>query len=408
MLIRLQWALFACALLSFGCSFGCSAPTLATRREAASPAITALQRGQFEEAERLARGGMAADADNPYTRLVRAITRYKKVNQQLMTDGMTLLAQLERGSVNQKYLQTTLLDAEAALAEVDADLAAAGRHEGIALELCLACWEVDWNGNGRIDSRDERLFEIEMDDKGEPLPEGDPRRRPTFRFDDGDVLWARAFVSFERAAIDVLLAYDWSGFNVLGRRRRDMPKKLVIPLADAGRIAAAKQRILEGLAWSDASRVAYLAETDDDREWVPSPRQKNHPMPMPVDKALYETWEGVVKDVRGMIQGDTCLSIAGLVELHRDKQEDQESIKGCIDLGRMLARPKDISLDLAAFDRLFFNARAQASVKELFGEYYSEEKAHSPITGRLLRMKGEIDRGEGEFDRKLRYLLWLN
>ena len=40
--------------------------------------------------------------------------------------------------------------------------------------------------------------------------------------------------------------------------------------------------------------TAYLAETDDDREWVPNPKQQSHPMPLPVDAArigaLERTW----------------------------------------------------------------------------------------------------------------------
>lgn len=36
------------------------------------------------------------------------------------------------------------------------------------------------------------------------------------------------------------------------------------------------------------------------------------------------------------------------------------------------------------------------------------EIAHSPLLGRLQRMKGEIDRGHESLERKLRYLLWLN
>ncbi|MFW5739739.1 MAG: hypothetical protein ACOC1F_05175 [Myxococcota bacterium] len=43
----------------------------------------------------------------------------------------------------------------------------------------------------------------------------------------------------------------------------------MIRLSDKGRVDKAKNHILRGLALSDDARRAYLAETDDEREWVP-------------------------------------------------------------------------------------------------------------------------------------------
>ena len=120
---------------------------------------------------------------------VKDIARAEKINHQLFIDGRTLAAGIATGGINQRYLQSTFAEAEADLAGVEADLAVAARHPGIGLELCLACWEIDWNRNGRVDERDRLLFQIEQDERGEEIHEGDPRRKPTFRFDDGDVAW---------------------------------------------------------------------------------------------------------------------------------------------------------------------------------------------------------------------------
>ena len=186
-------------------------PASTAQHEAAQRAITALQSGSFDRAELLAKEQIAADGANPYARLVRAIARYQRSTLQLALDGRTLtIGGIAGGGLNEKYLRQTFGDAEADLAGVEADLAIAAKRSGLALELCPACWEVDWNGSGRVDDRDRLLLQIEQDDDGRPIPEGDPRRKPTFRFDDGDVAWARAVVSFERAMLDVLLAYDWT------------------------------------------------------------------------------------------------------------------------------------------------------------------------------------------------------
>jgi hypothetical protein len=413
MSIRIGWASCACVLLVNGCSGAAleggrsGPPVSATQQQAAKPAVMALQRGDFDVAERLARERIAVDESNPYPRLVRAITRYERTMRQLALDGRTTVASAaETGTLNQKYLRTTLTDAEGDLARVEDDLAFASKRSGIAMELCLACWEVDWNANGTIDDRDRRLLQIEVDEAGESLPDGDPRRKPTFRFDDGDVAWARAFVSFERAALDVLLAYDWSEVAKLARRRRERPDRIVVRLTDPERIAQAKQRILEGLDHSDAARRAYLAETDDDREWVPSPRQKSHPMPMPVDQRLYDTWEGVVGDVRRIVKGDDGIHLGDLLGLAAERI--RKPPQGYLDVGRMLDHPKDIVFDMRDLKQLLEAEDMERAVTAILGDAYAREMRPSPLPRRLARMKGDIDRNEKELGRKLRYLLWIN
>jgi hypothetical protein len=400
---RIQWALLAGATLSLGCA----SPTLEGRRDAAAPAVTALRQGRFDDAEKLAAERAAADPGDPYSHLVSAITRFKKTNHQLVLDGTTLvIGGLESGTLNQKYLRTAFGDAESELAAVESDLAVAAREPDLAVELCVACWEIDWNGNGRVDDRDRLLFQIEQDELGEPIPEDDPRRKPTFRFDHGDVAWARAFVSFERAALDLALAYDWSEAARIAGGRGERGGKIVMRLLSPERVEQARTRILEGLAQSDQSRRDYLAETDDDREWVPNPRQKNHPIPLPVDQALYDTWEGVVGDVRRLVQGEEGLSAAEVLALVGERPRFPPS--GYLDIGRMLSHPKDIVLDVDALDDLDHERDIEGQLSSVFGEYYVRSMKPSPLPRRLYRMKGEIDKHEGEFDRKLRYLLWVN
>jgi hypothetical protein len=415
-MFRIQWVWAAAAVLSLGCA----SPTLEGRtaaegdrgvatesdRRAAAPAIAALQQGRFDDAEKLARQTTAAQPDNPHARLVGAIARYERAMRQLVLDGRTLVGGLGAGAINQRYLRTALTDAESELAAVEADLAIAAKTPGLSLELCLACWELDWNGSGRVDERDRLLLQIEQDEAGEDIPEDDPRRKPTFRFDEGDIPWARAFVSYQRAALDLLLAYDWTELAGAVLDRGDRPAKIVIRLVDKGRVAQARARILEGLDHSDASRLAYLAETDDDREWVPSPRQKNHPMPLTVDSALYDTWEGVVGDVRRLVSGEEGLFVADLFTLAEERVKRPPT--GYLDIGRMLSRPADIEIDLARIERIGGEKNLDGTLAALLGDRYARGMKPSPLPRRLLRMKAEIEIHEGELDRKLRYLFWLN
>lgn len=400
--------LFALLSLGYLLTPGCGAPAvnLAQQRTDARRAIDALRAGQFDRAGSAAEEVTRKSSQNAYARLVRAITRYKKAMHQLSTDVRTVAfgAVAARG-FNHRYMRSSLTQAEEELAAVERDLAVA-THSGLSVELCLACWEVDWNHNGRIDRMDRWLFQIERDAQGRRIPPDDPRRKPTFRFDVGDVYWARAFVSFQRAALDVLLAYKWTEIDKVFQLVRGQRTTITIRMEKPGLVAEAKRRILEGLSFADKAREAYLAEKDDDREWVPNPRQKSHPLPLPVDDKLYETWEAVVGDLRRLVDGDEGLSVEKVAQLG-DHRWDKPP-KGYIDIGRMLSRPKDIVLRLDELKKLESAADVERALKSVLGDYYVRRMRASPITGRLDRMKKEVQRGEETLERKLRYLFWLN
>lgn len=389
---------------------GCGGSTFAERRVETAPAVQALQEGRFDDAVTKADAVIQKDGQAPEALLIRAITRYRTTINQLVLDGRTIVVGgLEAGGINQRYLQTTVTQAEADLAAVDADLAKVQQSPDVALELCLACWKgVDWNGDGRVNHRDELLLQIEVDEHGEPLPEDDPRRKPTFRFDHGDVAWARAFVGFERALLDVVLAYDYSGVNEAMREGRDIPKEIKLRLVDKKRIADAKERLLEAIDQSAACRKAYLEETDDDREWVPNPRQKSHPMPLPVDQALYDTWGGVLDDLRKLAKGEEGIGAADVANLVKGEMA-VSGARGFVNLGAMLDHPKDIVLhgqDLEMLDMKPLNLGAMLGA--VLGEYYVADMKPSALPKRLLRMKGDIDAHNEDIERKLRYLFWLN
>lgn len=111
---------------------------------------------------------------------------------------------------NVKELRATLTKLASDLDGVQAALAEAAKDPRFALELCVACM----TENGAMGLPPGAL-DIERDRAGQPLPEGDPRRRPTFRFDHGDLAWGRAMVSYQQAILNVLLAYDWTWLDAM-------------------------------------------------------------------------------------------------------------------------------------------------------------------------------------------------
>jgi hypothetical protein len=377
-------------------------------------AVVLLQAARFDEAEAKAREILAADPLNSQANVVAAFAVYKRTMHQIVQDFFSLVEGLEHSrSVNYQYAKYALSTADERFSAVEKYLATAGSDSNFSLELCLACWQYDWNHSGSVDYRDEALFQIEVDAEGHDIPEGDPRRKPTFRFDVGDIHWARAMVMFQHAAANILLAYDFSDLDKIaqGDLLRGQPSSLTLRLADKARMQKAKTLILDGLSAAELARKLYLAETDDVNEWVANPRQKNHPLPLPVDEALYETWAEVLADVRQLVSGKEGLSITELAQL--GDHQWQNPPKGYLDLGLLLEQPSDIVFnvgDLGALDRSDGEPTAiiEKILHDLFGEKYRMAMSASLLPGRFHRMKKEIESGHESLERKLRYLLWLN
>jgi hypothetical protein len=409
--------------------------------------VTALREAKFAEAAQLATAALGKDRKNGTAAAVRAIAGFQAAGSQLRDDLEVLLQTSESLRALDHEAGRALWQRFAdALQKIDADLAVTAADAGFGLELCIACWEHDWNHSGEIDDRDRRMFEIEYDGRaaaraeaeakkkeqpaspeefdGDPdwsmedpsfIPEGDPRRRPTFRFDQGDADWARAMLSFQRAAMELILAYRWSELDTLLRARGNAPVKITIALQDGARVKRARELILAGLGYAERCRAAYLAETDDDREWMPSPTQKNHPIPLDVDAALYQTWSDVLGDVRRMLKSEEGLSLRGVAALG-DDDSSRYLPDAFVDLGALLGDPKDIVIDFGHVDAIERNHGNPAEVQKvveamlrgILGNGYEPKMKPSPILGRFGRMRRELMTGEDTFERKLRYLLWLN
>ncbi len=391
-------------------------PVTAPAAAAAAPAVdpkcvVELRAGQFGAAEGAAIEALAADPSDSTAAAVRALTRYLRVTSELVDDfGQIIEEADDHGHFDHAGMRDSYQRTLDAFADIDRDLATAAASPDFALELCLACWKRDWNHNNRIDDGDRLLFQLEQDAAGDELPEGDPRRKPTFRFDQGDLLWARAMLSFQRAALELVVAYRWDELDqLLFDRGGAAPPRITIRLGDPQRVVQARTLILAGLGYADQARRLYLAETDDDREWVPNPRQQNHPLPLPVDEGLYATWDGVLGDVRRLIAGDEGLSLREAMLLLSD---DWPSLPtGFIDVGALLSRPRDVVFDFAVLERVGNKptaANIDAALHSLIGDAYAPSMKPSPLIGRFARMKRDLERGDDTLGRKLRYLLWLN
>lgn len=396
------------AVLLSGCATMSPARRAALEQDA-QPAVDALRSADFDVAITRARESLGRDEKNARAAAVLAISLFRQALHDAVTDAVTFassvaLSGARRGSfINRDFLDFSLTRLDGRLAEVDAALAKAETDPGFTLDLCLACWQVDWNRSGEVDRRDEKLLQIELDEKGEELPEDDARRRPTFHFDHADVLWLRALVMFGRSATAFVQGWD-PDVNTLLKTK----DSLSVKVRDAKALEASRGHLLVGLGHARRCREAVLAETDDEREWLPNPKQRSHAMPLSVDAALFETWAGVLDDVEALVTGREGLSISEFAQL--GKHQWPKPPTGFLDLSRFY-RPVPFVFDLdgaANSSREDDGAAVERFLSKSLGDGFRPTMPQSRLPSRLTRMRDEMERGEESFEKKLRYLFWLN
>lgn len=172
---------------------------------------------------------------------------------------------------------------------------------------------------------------------GAPPPAGPQDWRVAF--DLGDALWLQGYCNLLSAGLEFALAYDWSeSFAIFGRqfyRRAEAPPIPFVagrggggitgadgdiadvvafvhsirwPIVEPQRMAAARQRLLETIALSRASWKAILAETDDEREWIPSPNQKDAAVTFaPVTQQTVDGWLATLNDFEAALKGEKLI-----------------------------------------------------------------------------------------------------
>ena len=72
----------------------------------------------------------------------------------------------------------------------------------------------------------------------------------------------------------------------------------------------------------------------------------------------------------------------------------------------MFDDPQDIVLDLKETKET--PAAIEHVLRGLVGHGYQAHMRASPLVGRLRSMMAELDHGDETFEKKLRYLFWLN
>jgi hypothetical protein len=117
-----------------------------------------------------------------------------------------------------------------------------------------------------------------------------------------------------------------------------------LPLKEPERMESARQHVLEMIRTSRQSWVLIQAETDDDHEWLPNPKQTGV-LRIPVTRELIGGWLAVLTEMEDLLEGRK------LVPFWRDsaradgKPDELVKVRG-INLKRFFAEPRDFDLIL--------------------------------------------------------------
>ncbi|WP_421722860.1 hypothetical protein [Bauldia sp.] len=216
------------------------------------------------------------------------------------------------------------------LALVDETLAGVG-DGGVKLRLDLTKLRYDADGDGTV-SDDERFIAVLQRVTG--LGDNDMPETLVFAFDKADAIWLRGYANVLMGFSQFWLAHDWQesfeiGFPhffpkiespfaaaLVGPSANPMyaegaPIADLIsffhirwPVAEPERMAAVRQHIKAMIGLSRENWLAIEAETDDDREWLPNPRQTSPFASVQVNGERIAAWRAVLDEAEAVIDGE--------------------------------------------------------------------------------------------------------
>lgn len=157
-------------------------------------------------------------------------------------------------------------------------------------------------------------------------------------FDRADVDWMRGYCHLLSALSEIMLAYDGQGvFDVAAHRlfkHAKVPHEFLLepnrtpqggwfqleeiadvvafihmlrfPLVEPKRMEVALKHVEQGLSLSRQMWKRVLAETDNDREWIPGPKQKGA-INIPVTQEIVDHWLLALDEAELILQGKKLL-----------------------------------------------------------------------------------------------------
>jgi hypothetical protein len=325
-----------------------SLPQVAQAGASADYTRQALEKGQWDEAEKELSNRINANAGDDEARFGLALVRFVHAIEKfghhqyqygLKPDaekfGLPFLhgpfppnpkPELLTYEIQRKALQTLLED----LTEVDKTLAAMqGKDVKIAIDLEKI--HLDFAPGSQGDTPVTLMNVL----RSYSQPVGRQPSAEVFEvsFDQSDAIWLRGYTHLLSAGLEFVLAYDWhetfattaglfyprlrveGEYSALGlstdrKFEYDIADLIALvheirwPAVEPARLKAVREHLKQVTALSRQNWKSILAETDDDHEWLPSPKQKNGVMPaLAPSQERVDTWLSALDDFDAVLDG---------------------------------------------------------------------------------------------------------
>lgn len=221
-----------------------------------------------------------------------------------------------------------LLTFVADLDSAETAMAGMGTRE-VKLPVNLVTVRYDANGDGKAEADETmvaamaRFFDTD--------PSDIMGRDMTVAFDRADAYWLRGYCHVLMAVSEFMLAHDWhesfdDSFHIFFPRAHSAFQQALAPpgegfissetaiadlisflhvrwpVAEPQRLIAVREHLKQVVALSRQDFAAILAETDNDREWIPNPGQTGA-AGSPVTASQIQAWHAVLDTFDGLLDG---------------------------------------------------------------------------------------------------------
>ncbi|MFN4142930.1 hypothetical protein [Aestuariivirga sp.] len=219
------------------------------------------------------------------------------------------------------------------LGKADATLAGLGNAE-VKLPVAVGLARLDLDGNGKADEQESLFAVFNATLGGGNLPP-EAAERFIISFDRGDAAWLRGYANLLSALIEFMLAHDGklsfeasahmlfpdAGLpNAVLDRQPGAPADqygmaaaadllaavhlMHWPVTEPKRMASALAHLEQTASLSRESWRFILAETDDEAEWIPSPRQTKGVTGVPVTEETLDGWMVFLSEFEALLKGE--------------------------------------------------------------------------------------------------------
>ena len=346
------------------CGFGLLAAVLATATLTGQQPLVEqyLQSGKLDEGERALQQHLVSNPDDDQARFGLGTLQFMQAVEQLAQDwhrfgNTSELRQIplfrlpvpdnpNPEQVDYEMVRQVFENMTEHLDRADRTLAQV-KSRKVKLPLRLFTFHLDINRDGKRDQNEDlsQIYRMYFGNNLAGAP-GQPREQLVVAFDYSDVLWLRGYTHLLRAMLEFGLAYDheplWdvAGHLVFERaklkhafqqeeqdafranQRRNQPRywspnwisdvvaaihNTSFKIREPARLKRAHAHLKEMIGLSREMWKSVLAETDNDREWIPSPKQESAVSPVRVGKEMIATWHDFLREMELLLDGELLI-----------------------------------------------------------------------------------------------------